>query len=63
MSVNKAAVLISGGGTNLQALIDAREGGELDLDLVLVLSNEPDAFGLERARNAGIATACIRHTD
>ncbi len=49
-----AAVLISGGGSNLQALIDAVERGELDLDLRVVISNRPQAGGLERAARAGI---------
>ena len=59
----RAAILISGSGTNLQAFIDAVAAGDLDLDLCVVLSNRPDAFGLERAEKAGIPTACIRHGD
>lgn len=59
----KTAILISGSGTNLQAFIDAVEGGDLDLDLTVVFSNNPNAFGLERAENAGIPTACIQHSD
>lgn len=55
----RAAVLISGGGSNLQAFIDAVEAGELDLDLVVVISNRADAGGLQRARNAGITTCCV----
>ncbi len=58
-----AAVLISGSGTNLQAFIDAIALGNLDLDLSVVLSNRPDAAGLERARRAHISVACIRHQD
>jgi phosphoribosylglycinamide formyltransferase-1 len=57
----RAAILISGSGTNLQAFIDAVAAG--DLDLCVVFSNRPDAFGLERAEKAGIPTACIRHGD
>ncbi|TAM61856.1 phosphoribosylglycinamide formyltransferase [bacterium] len=49
------AVLVSGSGTNLQAVIDAVAQGRLPLDLRLVLSNRAGAFGLERARRAGIA--------
>jgi phosphoribosylglycinamide formyltransferase-1 len=46
----KIAVLISGSGSNLQALIDAIEGGQLPrVEIVLVVSNKPDAFGLQRA--------------
>lgn len=63
MSNLSAAVLISGSGSNLQAIIDQVQAGRLDLDLAVVLSNQPDAYGLERARKAGIATECIRHQD
>lgn len=59
----KTAILISGSGTNLQAFIDAVEDGNLDLDLAVVFSNNPGAFGLERAEQAGIPTACIQHSD
>jgi phosphoribosylglycinamide formyltransferase-1 len=57
------AILISGSGTNLQAFIDAANGGRLDLDLSVVFSNNPDAYGLERAERAGIPTACVQHAD
>ncbi len=60
--VCRAAILISGGGTNLQAFIDAAAANTLDLDIALVLSNKADAYGLERAEIAGIPTACIDHT-
>ena len=54
----RIAVLVSGGGTNLQALIDAQGRGEIpDGEIVLVISNNPDAYALERAKNAGIETA------
>lgn len=53
----KTAVLISGRGSNLQALIDA------EIEIVLVISNVPDARGLGRAKKAGIATAVIDHKD
>lgn len=59
----KTAILISGSGTNLQAFIDAVEKGDLALDLCVVFSNNPNAFGLERAEKAGIPTACIPHSD
>lgn len=59
----RTAILISGSGTNLQAFIDAVAAGELDLNLCVVFSNRPDAYGLERAEKAGIPTACIRHDD
>lgn len=57
----KTAILISGSGTNLQAFIDRVASGALNLELSVVFSNKPDAFGLVRARDAGIATACIEH--
>ena len=59
----RAAVLISGSGSNLQSFIDKVGSGELDLDLVLVVSNRADAFGLQRAANAGIPAEVIAHTD
>lgn len=52
------AVLVSGGGTNLQALIDAERSGIIKSgEIRLVVSNNPDAYALERAKNAGIKTA------
>ena len=59
----RTAILISGSGSNLQAFIDRVTAGALDLDLRLVFSNRPAAFGLERARRAGIPAACIEHGD
>lgn len=59
----KTAILISGSGTNLQAFIDAVKDGDLDLELTVVFSNNPAAYGLERAEQAGIPTACIQHSD
>ena len=59
----RTAILISGSGTNLQSFIDKVAAGDLNLDLCLVFSNKPDAFGLERAKQAGIPTACIQHGD
>jgi len=63
LSKPSAAVLISGSGTNLQAIIDEVAAGQLELDLSVVLSNRPDAAGLGRARKANISTKCIRHQD
>jgi phosphoribosylglycinamide formyltransferase-1 len=57
----KLAVLISGEGTNLQAIIDAAARGELDADIRLVISNRKAAHGLERAQHAGIPTQFIDH--
>jgi len=53
----KIAVLVSGSGSNLQALIDANLSGKI----VGVISNKPEAYALERAQKAGIATAVIEH--
>jgi phosphoribosylglycinamide formyltransferase-1 len=55
------AVLISGRGSNLQAFIDACKRGELAAQISLVISNNPQAAGLQRALQAGIATRCIDH--
>jgi phosphoribosylglycinamide formyltransferase-1 len=52
-------VLISGRGTNLQAIIDARERGEITGRIAVVISNKPEAYGLERARKHGIEAICI----
>ena len=52
----KVAVLISGGGTNLQAMIDQIEAGKLDAEISLVVSNNPEAYGLIRAQKYGIST-------
>lgn len=57
----KIAVLISGRGSNLQALIDACEQPGFPAKIVLVVSNEPDAFGLERAKRARIPAVVINH--
>lgn len=53
------AVLASGNGTNLQAVIDAVAAGLLPLDLRVVVANDPDAFAIERAARAGIAVAVL----
>lgn len=55
----RIVVLISGGGTNLQALIDAEHRGELDAQIVGVISNKAEAYGLVRAKMAGIETAVV----
>ena len=59
----RLGVLISGRGSNLQAIIDAVADGTLDARIAVVISNRGGAAGLERARRAGIPTATIRHTD
>lgn len=56
----RIAVLVSGGGTNLQALIDAQQSGIIKSgEITLVISNKKDAYALTRAKNAGIKTAVI----
>lgn len=56
----KIAVLVSGGGTNLQALIDAQKSGIIENgEIVLVISNKAGAYALERAANAGIKTETV----
>lgn len=60
----KVAVFVSGGGTNLQALIDAEKRGELgNGKLSLVISNKADAYALERAKSAGIDTQVVSRKD
>ena len=59
----KIAVLISGRGSNLQSLIDAQARGSLSAEISLVISNIPNATGLERAIRAGIPTKTISHRD
>lgn len=59
----KTAVLISGSGSNLQALIDACAAPDFPAEIVRVISNKADAYGLARAQTAGIATHVIAHGD
>jgi phosphoribosylglycinamide formyltransferase 1 len=58
----RVAVLISGRGSNMTALIEAAKAKDYPAEIVLVASNRPDTLGLARARQAGIATALIDHT-
>ena len=56
----KVAVLVSGGGTNLQAILDAIDSGRItNAEVSLVISNNPNAYALERAKNHGIEAVCI----
>ena len=60
MDKTRLAVLVSGGGTNLQALIDAQRDGIITHgEIVLVISNNPNAYALERAKSANIASAVV----
>ena len=57
------AIIISGRGSNMQAFIDACARGDLDASVSIVISNNPDAAGLQRAEDAGIPAHCIDHRD
>lgn len=59
----KMAVFISGGGTNLQSLIDGCQNGTIDGQIGLVVSNRKNAYGLERARKASIKAEVIRNQE
>ncbi|HEX6675249.1 MAG TPA: phosphoribosylglycinamide formyltransferase [Actinomycetes bacterium] len=61
--VRRAAVLLSGQGSNLQALLDAAADPGFGVEVVLVASDRPDAGGLDRARRAGVPTAVVRLAD
>lgn len=60
---SRIVVLLSGSGTNLQALIDACKLADFPADIVAVLSNKPDAYGLTRAKEANIKAICLSHKD
>ncbi|HEY5765160.1 MAG TPA: phosphoribosylglycinamide formyltransferase [Candidatus Deferrimicrobiaceae bacterium] len=57
------AVLVSGGGSNLQAILDACDRGEIPGRVVLVISNKEDAYGLVRAKKHGVPAEIVRHRD
>lgn len=57
----RVVVLISGSGSNLQALIDGVASGDLPIEIVAVISNRPEVMGLTRAHNAGIPTLVLDH--
>ena len=59
----RVGVLISGNGSNLQALIDASHKRDFGAEIGLVISNQSDAYGLVRARDAGLSVALISHRD
>ncbi|MBO0716721.1 MAG: phosphoribosylglycinamide formyltransferase [Rhizobiales bacterium] len=61
MTKKRVAVLISGRGSNMTALIEAAQAKDYPAEIVVVVSNRPDAAGLARAREAGVATAVIDH--
>jgi len=59
----RIAVLASGGGSNLQSIIEACAGGSIDAEIAVLISNNPAAGALARAKKAGIRTLCIDHRD
>jgi phosphoribosylglycinamide formyltransferase-1 len=59
----RLGVLASGGGTNLQAIIDCCQAGSLAAEIAVVITNNPGAGALERAAQAGIPTLCINHRE
>jgi phosphoribosylglycinamide formyltransferase 1 len=61
VSNRRLGVLISGRGSNLQALVEAIRDGRLDAEIAIVISNREDAAGLERARAAGIEAIVLSH--
>lgn len=62
-SKSRIAILISGNGSNLQAIIDAVNQGQIHAEIVLVLSNKATAYGLERAQRANIATEILLNAE
>ena len=62
MTRKRVAVLISGRGSNMMALVEAAKAVDYPAEISLVVSNRPDAGGLTRARAAGVATAVVDHT-
>lgn len=63
LDMKKIAVLVSGGGSNLQSIIDAVESGYLNVEISVVMSNKEEAYGLTRAKNHGIPAVVVRHGD
>jgi len=61
VSRKRTAILISGRGSNMRSLVEAARAADFPAEIVLVLSNRPDAGGLAFAQDAGIATACVDH--
>ena len=59
----KLAILISGRGSNMTALIEACKGDDFPAEIVCVISNEPDAAGIDRARDEGLNTEIVHHRD
>ncbi|MDI6717146.1 MAG: phosphoribosylglycinamide formyltransferase [Actinomycetota bacterium] len=62
-NITRLGVLISGSGSNLQAIIDNSEAGQLPAKVAVVISNKEDAYGLERAKKHGIPNIALRRKD
>lgn len=62
MTTPRIVVLVSGTGSNLQAIIDRISDGSINAEIAAVISNRPNVFGLERAAQAGIKTELVDHT-
>ncbi len=60
---SRIVVLISGSGSNLQAIIDSCQNQQINAEVAMVISNRPNVFGLQRAEQAGIANECIDHKE
>jgi phosphoribosylglycinamide formyltransferase-1 len=63
MAKVKLGILVSGSGTNLQAILDATRSGALDVEVGLVISNQPGVRALDRAKEAGVPARVISHRD
>lgn len=61
--LKRLAILISGNGSNLQAIIEAIQNQQLSAEIAVVVSNQPNAHGLQRARDAGLPTKLLKHQD
>lgn len=61
--LKKVAVLVSGGGSNLQALLDATRSGEIPAEITLVISNKPEVYAIKRAEDSGIPAIVLDHRD
>lgn len=59
----KVGVLVSGSGTNLQAIIDAADAGKINVEVVMVVASRPEAYGLVRAEQAGIPVHAMQKSD
>lgn len=63
MSKQRLAILISGRGSNMQAFIEACNSGDLNAEIAVVISNNPNATGLDKAVEAGISACCVNHRE